>query len=109
MICNFCPLLQKKSRLHESGFDLLDIHSDLFVCDFGRCFHDRAQGAGNLAVLSDNHAHIVFVNGKETVSSSYTPKEGDRISVRGHGRFIYKSFDSTSRKGKLNAVVEVYV
>ena len=52
---------------------------------------------------------LVFVNGKETASSSYTPKEGDRISVRGHGRFIYKSFDSTSRKGKLNAIVELYV
>ena len=52
---------------------------------------------------------LVFVNGKEITSSSYTPKEGDKISVRGHGRLIYKGFDSTSRKGKLNAIVEVYV
>ena len=52
---------------------------------------------------------LVFVNGKETVSSSYTPKVGDKISVRGHGRFIYQGFDSTSRKGKLNAIVDVYV
>ena len=52
---------------------------------------------------------LVFVNGKETVSSSYTPKVGDKISVRGHGRFIYQGFDSTSRKGKLNAIVSVYV
>lgn len=52
---------------------------------------------------------LVFVNGREIDSVSYTPKEGDKVSVRGHGRFIYQSFDSTSRKGKLNAVVEVYV
>ena len=52
---------------------------------------------------------LVFVNGKETTSSSYTPKNGDKISVRGHGRFIYQGFDSTSRKGKLNAIVSVYV
>ena len=52
---------------------------------------------------------LVFVNGKETTSSSYTPKNGDKISVRGHGRFIYQGFDSTSRKGKLNALVDVYV
>ena len=52
---------------------------------------------------------LVFVNGKETVSSSYTPKVGDKISVRGHGRFIYQGFDSTSRKGKLNVIVDVYV
>lgn len=52
---------------------------------------------------------LVFVNGKEINSASYTPKEGDKVSVRGHGRFIYLGFDSTSRKGKLNAIVEVYV
>ena len=52
---------------------------------------------------------LVFVGGKEMDSVSYTPKVGDKISVRGHGRLIYRGFDSTSRKGKLNAIVEVYV
>ncbi len=52
---------------------------------------------------------LIFVNGREINSASYTPKDGDKVSVRGHGRFIYRSFDSTSRKGKLNAMVDVYV
>jgi RNA-binding protein YlmH len=52
---------------------------------------------------------LVYANGKLCESVSYTPKEGDKISVRGHGRFIYLGFDSLSRKGKLNAIVEVYV
>ena len=52
---------------------------------------------------------LVFVNGKEMISSSYTPKSDDKISVRGYGRLIYRGFDSTSKKGKLNAVVSVYV
>ena len=52
---------------------------------------------------------LVFVNGREINSSSYTPKTDDKISVRGHGRLIYRGFDSTSRKGKLNAIVSVYV
>lgn len=52
---------------------------------------------------------LVFVNGKEIDSTSHTPKEGDKISVRGYGRLIYRGFDSTSRKGKLNAIVSVYV
>ena len=52
---------------------------------------------------------LVFVNGREVNSSSYTPKPDDKISVRGHGRLIYRGFDSTSRKGKLNAIVSVYV
>lgn len=52
---------------------------------------------------------LVFVGGREINSSSYTPKPDDKISVRGYGRLIYRGFDSTSRKGKLNAVVSVYV
>ena len=52
---------------------------------------------------------LVFVGGREITSTSYTPKTDDKISVRGHGRLIYRGFDSTSRKGKLNATVSVYV
>ena len=53
--------------------------------------------------------HLVYVDGRLCESVSYTPKENEKISVRGHGRFIYRGFDSLSRKGKLNAIVEVYV
>ena len=52
---------------------------------------------------------LVFVNGREIDSTSYTPKPEDKISVRGFGRLVYRGFDSTSRKGKLNAIVSVYV
>ena len=52
---------------------------------------------------------LVFVNGRECTNSSYPPKVGDKISVRGHGRLVYQGFDSTSRKGKLNALVDVYI
>ena len=52
---------------------------------------------------------MVFVNGRQTDSSSYTPKIDDKISVRGHGRLVYRGFDSTSRKGKLNAIVDIYI
>ena len=52
---------------------------------------------------------LVFVNGRQVVSSSYPPKENDKISVRGYGRLIYRGFDTMSRKGKLNAIVSVYI
>ena len=52
---------------------------------------------------------LVFIDGRLTESPSKTPKSGERISVRGYGRFIYLSGDSFSKKGKLNACVEVYV
>ena len=52
---------------------------------------------------------LVFVNGKCIESTSYTPKAGEVISARGHGRLIYRGYDSTSKKGKLNVSVELYV
>ncbi len=52
---------------------------------------------------------LVFVNGKCIESTSYTPKPGDKISARGHGRLVYLGYESTSKKGKLNTLVEVYI
>ena len=52
---------------------------------------------------------LVFVEGKMVDRPSYTPKAGERISVRGHGRFIYLGEVSTSRKGKLNIEVDLFV
>ena len=52
---------------------------------------------------------LVFIDGKCTENTSYIPKEGEVISVRGHGRMIYRGYDSLTRKGKMNIVVEVYI
>ncbi len=52
---------------------------------------------------------LVFVNGRCIESSSHTPKPGDKISVRTHGRLIYRGFDTLSKKGKLNALVDLYI
>jgi RNA-binding protein YlmH len=52
---------------------------------------------------------LVYANGKEIDSSSYTPKENEKISVRGHGRFIYIGTQSLSKKGKLNVAIDLYI
>ncbi len=52
---------------------------------------------------------LVYVNGRLTESVSYTPKENDKISVRGYGRFIYIGCVGTSKKGRLNIALDVYV
>lgn len=51
---------------------------------------------------------LVFADGREIESTSYIPKEGEKISVRGHGRFIYIGTQSFSKKGKMNIAVEIY-
>lgn len=52
---------------------------------------------------------LVFANGKCIQSTSYTPKENEKISVRGYGRFIYRGYDSLTKKAKLNILVDLYV
>ena len=52
---------------------------------------------------------LVFADGREIESVSYNPKVGQVISVRGYGRFIYRGYDSLTKKGKKNIDVEVYV
>ena len=52
---------------------------------------------------------LVFLSGREVSSVSKTPKEGEVVSVRGHGRFIYRGVQSLSKKGKLNIEVDLFV
>ncbi len=51
----------------------------------------------------------VFVDGRECRDTSYTPKAGEILSVRGFGRMKYAGVDSLSKKGKSNTAVEVFV
>ena len=52
---------------------------------------------------------LVFADGRELSSVSYVPKDGEVISVRGYGRFIYRGQIGLTRKGKLNVAIEVYL
>lgn len=52
---------------------------------------------------------LVYIDGRLCESVSYTPKKNEKISVRGYGRIIYLGYETTSKKGKLNAQVELYV
>ena len=52
---------------------------------------------------------LVFASGREISSTSYIPKQNEIISVRTKGRFIYRGYETLSRKGKLNIAVDLYV
>lgn len=52
---------------------------------------------------------LVFASGKQIESTSYIPKEGEVISVRGYGRFIYHGYETLTKKGKKNIEVDLYI
>ena len=51
---------------------------------------------------------LVFVNGKMITSNGYEPKEGDIISVRGKGRFIYEGVSRQTKKGRCGVRLSLY-
>ncbi len=53
-------------------------------------------------------AKKVFVNGRLTENNSGQLKPGDKVTVRGFGRFCYVETAGETRKGKLNAAVDLY-
>ncbi len=51
----------------------------------------------------------IFINGKEVLSNSYNVKEDDIISIRGHGKFIYKGELGKTRKGRIRISLKKYI
>ena len=50
----------------------------------------------------------VFLNGAAEESPSRAPAPGDIVSARGYGRFRFSGISGTTKKGRLNAVIERY-
>ena len=59
--------------------------------------------------LSYFKRRLMFVNGREAQNNSKPLAEGDTVSVRGLGRFIYRGYSSTTRKGKLNIEIDKFI
>ena len=63
-----------------------------------------ARGTARDLVL----AEAVTVTGRLVLSPADPLREGDRVSVRGRGKFIYRGTGGKTRKGRLFAAVQVY-
>ncbi len=54
-------------------------------------------------------AKKIFVNGKLTENISHVLKEGDTVSARGLGRFVFSAVGGSSKKGKTYVYIDLYV
>lgn len=50
----------------------------------------------------------IFVNGRLCENNSHLLKEGDTVTVRGYGKFIFAGAHGISKKGKINVEVHCY-
>ena len=65
------------------------------------------QDAGSSMVSFIENGQV-FVNGKLITSNGYEPKEGDIISVRGKGRFIFDGVSRQTKKGRNSVKLRRY-
>lgn len=52
---------------------------------------------------------LVLVNGRVFENNSGSPKDGDVVAVRGHGKFVFRGVQHDTKKGKQVILVERYV
>ena len=93
-----------EGELYKTEQVTVQVASERLDAVIARVFSLSREDAQNLFAK-----RLVFASGKEIQSTSYSPKEGEKISVRGHGRFIYCGAVSLSKKGKINVLIEKYV
>ena len=60
------------------------------------------------SIIKYIHEGKVFINGKLTTSNGAAVKEGDIISVRGKGRFIFECFIKETKKGRNLIKINLY-
>ncbi len=51
----------------------------------------------------------VFINGKAAASNSCLCREGDVISIRGFGKYIYEGCSGETRKGRMKVSLKKYI
>lgn len=65
--------------------------------------------ASRTSILSLISGGKVYVDGKLIESNSYTLKEDETVSVRGHGKFIYKGLENQTKKGRYYVSLLKYI
>ena len=88
-------------RLEPQSLNIPSLRLDALI---GRLYHLPRGKAKELFA-----GKLVSINGIVCTNESRQPKEGDVISVRGHGRFRFTGLSGQTKKGRVVADVEVYV
>ena len=69
----------------------------------------KVYGLSRSASLELFRQKKIFVNGRQYENNSGSLKDGDLVSVRGYGRFVYESALRETKKGRLRIRIQRYV
>lgn len=99
----------KEIKLSECPFTQRFLEKNLIVASdrldviLGEVFNLSRRSAQEV-IAQEN----VCINGRTIMNNSFALKENQRVSVRGHGKFIFVSSNGTTKKGRLKVKVKVF-
>lgn len=101
--CSLCDEIPPElcTRTEERMLQVASLRADVLVAGVFNLSREES--------LELFRKKLVFIDGRCTENNSGTVNENSVVSVRHHGKFRYLGVVSTSRKGKLNVKVALYV
>lgn len=92
-----CPF---KPKFEEKNVNVSACRLD---CVLAEVFH-LSRRDSQVLIASES----IFINGMSMMNNAYNLKENDRVSIKGHGKFIYLGQSKVTKKGRLFVKVKVY-
>lgn len=101
--CSLCDEIPPElcTRTEEKLLQVASLRADVLVAGVFNLSREES--------LELFRKRLVFIDGRCTENNSGTVNENSVLSVRHHGKFRFVSVVSTSRKGKLNVKVDLYI
>jgi len=101
--CRICEEIPANlcTRTEEKLLQVASLRADVLVAGMFKLSREES--------LELFRKGLVFIDGRRTENNSGIVNENSVVSVRHHGKFRYLGVISTSRKGKLNVKVELYI
>ncbi len=97
LLSSSCPY---KNELEERNINISSPRLDAMLAETFNLSRNDAQKL----ILGKN----VFSQGKNILANDYLPKENERISVKGYGKFIYLGIFGKTRKERSIAKIKIY-
>ncbi len=101
-----CEMIKPKDCPFEMRFSIEEINVSSLRIDtiLSETYH-LSRRDGQMLIASE----CVFLNGMTMKDNSHILREGDRISIKGKGKFIFLNEKGVSKKGRLFVRIKRYV
>ena len=100
-LININDIKNIETEFEEIKIIVSSIRLDNFVSELARCSRSRAD-----EIINEQR---VFINSELQYKSSKKINEGDIITIRGKGKFIYIGIDHETKSGKYLVIVKKYI